>query len=126
MTLKPQRRPQPRRSAPAARGAAPARNGAKPRGRQAKRPGVPLRRRLSKRLPSIRRLLAGLGAAATAAGLVALLSGPWLRVTEVTWAGEQFTSTGEIVKFWGGMATHPNARLRKFSGFSVVRYLRKR
>ena len=96
MKLKPQRRPQPRRSAPAARGAAPARNGAKPRGRQAKRPGVPLRRRLSKRLPSIRRLLAGLGAAATAAGLVALLSGPWLRVTEVTWAGEQFTSTGDL------------------------------
>ncbi len=32
----------------------------------------------------------------------------------------QFGPTGDIVKFWGGMATHPNARLRKFSGFSVV------
>jgi hypothetical protein len=32
----------------------------------------------------------------------------------------QFSPTGDIVKFWGGMANHPNARLRKFSGFSVV------
>ncbi len=32
----------------------------------------------------------------------------------------QFSSNGSIVKFWGGMANHPNARLRKFSGYSVV------
>jgi len=47
-------------------------------------------------MPSIRRLIAGLGAAAAAAGWVALLSGPWLRVTEVTWAGEQFTAQRDL------------------------------
>lgn len=33
---------------------------------------------------------------AAAAGLVALLMGPWLRVTEVTWAGEQFTAQRDL------------------------------
>ncbi|RDC64427.1 carbohydrate-binding protein [Adhaeribacter pallidiroseus] len=32
----------------------------------------------------------------------------------------QLSSTGSVVKFWGGMANHPNARLKKFSGYSVV------
>ncbi|MDO1449755.1 hypothetical protein Q0590_25985 [Rhodocytophaga aerolata] len=32
----------------------------------------------------------------------------------------QLSPTGSIVKYWGGMADHPDARLRKFSGFSVV------
>jgi hypothetical protein len=32
----------------------------------------------------------------------------------------QLGPTGAVVKFWGGMTTHPNARLRKFSGYSVV------
>jgi hypothetical protein len=32
----------------------------------------------------------------------------------------QLSPKGSIVKYWGGMADHPNARLRKFSGFSVV------
>jgi hypothetical protein len=32
----------------------------------------------------------------------------------------QLSPTGAIVKFWGGMANHPNAELRKFSGYSVV------
>ncbi len=32
----------------------------------------------------------------------------------------QLSPTGAIVKFWGGMDVHPNARLRKFSGYSVV------
>lgn len=32
----------------------------------------------------------------------------------------QISPAGNIVKYWGGMADHPNARLRKFSGFSVV------
>jgi hypothetical protein len=32
----------------------------------------------------------------------------------------QLSPTGAIVKFWGGMTNHPNARLRKFSGYSVV------
>jgi hypothetical protein len=51
---------------------------------------------MSGRLPSIRRVLAGLGAVACAAALVALLTGPWLRVTEVTWAGEHFTPTRDL------------------------------
>jgi hypothetical protein len=32
----------------------------------------------------------------------------------------QISSTGAVVKFWGGMAKHPTAQLRKFSGYSVV------
>ncbi|MGH2427539.1 MAG: cell division protein FtsQ/DivIB, partial [Candidatus Limnocylindria bacterium] len=57
----------------------------------AQRPGVPLRQRLARRLPSLRRVLAGLGAVAATAGLVALLQAPWLRVSEVGWAGEHYT-----------------------------------
>ncbi len=57
---------------------------------------MPLRRRLSGRLPSIRRAIAAVGAAAAAAGLVALLNGPWLQVTEVTWAGEHFTAQRDL------------------------------
>ena len=96
MKLKPQPKAKPRRAARTGRGATAARSGARPRGRQARRPGVPLRRRLAGRLPSIRRVLAGLGAAAAAAGLVALLNGPWLQVTEVTWAGEHFTAQRDL------------------------------
>ena len=96
MKLKRQTRPRPTR--PARSGRRAARSGSTPRGRQASRPGIPLRRRIGKRMPSIRRLLAGLGAAAVAAGLVALLSGPWLRVTDVTWAGEQFTAERELAR----------------------------
>ncbi|MDQ3689848.1 MAG: FtsQ-type POTRA domain-containing protein [Chloroflexota bacterium] len=91
MKLKSQTRPDPRRVVRTTRGATAARKGAKPRGRQAKRPGVPLRRRLGRRLPSLQRVLTGLAATAIAAGLAALLGGPWLRVTDVSWAGEQFT-----------------------------------
>jgi len=96
MKLKSQTRPTPRRVARTTRGATPNRNGAKPRGRQATRPGVPLRQRFGGRLPSFRRVLAGLAAAAVAAGLVTLLGGPWLRVTEITWAGEQFTADRDL------------------------------
>ena len=32
----------------------------------------------------------------------------------------QLSPTGAIVKFWGGMVEHPDARLRKFSGYSMV------
>ncbi len=32
----------------------------------------------------------------------------------------QLSPTGAVVKFWGGMVEHPDARLRKFSGYSVV------
>ena len=96
MKLKRQTRPQPRRAPRAGRGARSARTGATRSGRQARRPGVSLRRRVGGRLPSIRRLLAGFGAAAAAAGLVALLGGPWLQVTEVTWGGERFTEQRDL------------------------------
>ena len=96
MKLKPQPKPQPKRAAKRPRRAlrGGSRGGAK--GRGARRPGVPFRQRMAGRLPSIRRDLAGLGAVACTAGLVALLTGPWLRVTEVTWAGEQFTPTRDL------------------------------
>lgn len=96
MKPKPQPRPERRRSPRPARGAAKVRGGSRGRGKQASRPGVPLRRRIGRRLPSIRRLLAGVGAVAVAAVLVTLLNGPWLRVTEVAWAGEQFTSERDL------------------------------
>jgi cell division septal protein FtsQ len=66
------------------------------RRRGARRPGVPLRRRLSGRLPSIRRVLAALGALASAAVLVALLNGPWLRVSGVAWGGEHYTEASDL------------------------------
>lgn len=47
-------------------------------------------------MPSLRRLLAGVGAVAVGAGLVALVSGPWLRVTEVTWAGDAYTRARDL------------------------------
>ncbi len=55
-----------------------------------------MRKRIGRRLPSIRRLIAGFGAAAMAASLVALIGGPWLRVTDVTWAGDRFTAQRDL------------------------------
>jgi hypothetical protein len=95
MKLKAQH-PKPRRSPRTSRPAA-ARMGARPRGRQARRPGVPLRHRLRGRLPSIRRLLAGTAAVAAIAGLVALLNGPFLRVSAVGWTGDAYTTRGRNV-----------------------------
>ena len=94
MRLKPQPRPQ--RRAPKARHGGRGRSAARSRGRGARRPGVPLRQRLAGRLPSLRRIATGLGAVAAAGALVALLSGPWLRVTEVTWGGEHLTAGRDL------------------------------
>lgn len=75
---------------------------ARPRGRsrgpggQAARPGTPLRLRVGSRLPSIRRLLAATGAVALASVTVALLYGPWLRITSVTWSGESYTAAADL------------------------------
>lgn len=93
MKLKPQPKVVRRRAGRTPRAKSGARGG---RGRGARRPGAPFRQRISGRLPSIRRVLAGLGAVASAAVLVALLGGPWLRVTEVAWAGEHFTPTRDL------------------------------
>lgn len=94
MKLKPQ--PKPTRRASTGRRAGATRTSARSKGRGAKRPGVPVRQRLAKRLPSLRRLIAGVGAVAAVAGLVALLNGPWLRVEQVTWDGAQYTDTAEL------------------------------
>jgi hypothetical protein len=59
----------------------------------ARRPGTPLRKRLRRRLPSVRRVLAVLLFAAAAGGLSALVNGPWLRVNAMTHVGERYTST---------------------------------
>ena len=72
--------------------------GARPKGRQARRPGVSVRQRLSGRLPSIRRAIAALGAAAAVAGLVVLLNGPWLRVREVAWDGARYTPEDSLAE----------------------------
>ena len=99
MKLKPQP-PVTRRTPRPARGKA-VRTGARPAGRQAKRPGVPLRQRIGRRLPSIRRVLAGVAAVALGAGLVALLNGPWLTVREVAWAGERWTPPQDLERVLG-------------------------
>lgn len=96
MKLKPQPKPKPMRA-----GRRPARVGARPAPRRgargmARRPGVPLRQRMSGRLPSLQRVLAVLAAGAGTAALVALLNGPWLRVGEVAWAGERYTDSDTI------------------------------
>jgi len=93
MKLKPQPRPPKARRT---RGASRPRAASRGAGRQARRPGVPLRRRVGARLPSIRRLIAAVGAVATAAVLVALLNGPWMRVTGVGWAGERYTAADDL------------------------------
>jgi hypothetical protein len=57
---------------------------------------VPLHQRLSGRLPSIRRLLAAVAAAAAVAGLTALVNGPWLSVRAVSWEGGVYTPAAEV------------------------------
>jgi hypothetical protein len=94
MKLKPQpRAPKSRPKRGASRRPRAASRGA---GRQARRPGIPFRRRVGARLPSIRRLIAGVGAVATAAMLVVLLNGPWMLVTEVGWTGERYTADDDL------------------------------
>lgn len=99
MKMKPQPRPT-RRPATGRSGAS--RAGARSRGRGARRPGVPVRQRLAKRLPSIRRLIAGVGAVAAVAGLVVLLNGPWLRVEQITWDGARYTDTEQLASLLDG------------------------
>jgi len=95
MKLKPQPRSTPKRASKLSR--AGRRAGASTiRGRQARRPGAPMRRRFAGRIPSLRRALAALGAIAALAVLVALLSGPWLRVTGVAWAGQHYTDVDDL------------------------------
>lgn len=66
------------------------------RSRGAQRPGVPVRRRIARRLPTLARAGALLAAIAATAALVALVNGPWLRVTEVAFAGQHYTDPSEL------------------------------
>ena len=68
------------------------------RGRQARRPGPSLLTRVRRRLPRLGRLLAVLLSAASVAALMALVAGPWLRVTAVEWRGERLTAQSEIAE----------------------------
>jgi POTRA domain, FtsQ-type len=95
MKLKRQPKLIPRRRAKGATrrgGGRPSRGG----GRMARRPSVPLRRRLTGRLPSLRRVITAVGAVAMTAALAWLVAGPWLRVTEVTWSGERYTEARDL------------------------------
>jgi hypothetical protein len=47
-------------------------------------------------LPAPGRIAAGLLAGLLAAGLLALVNGPWLRVAQVAWAGDRYTPTSEL------------------------------
>lgn len=95
MKLKPQPRPTRRPLRATGRARRPLR-GVVSRGRGAQRPGVPLHRRIATRLPSLARASAVLGAIAATAALVALLNGPWLRVTEVAFAGQHHTDAADL------------------------------
>ncbi len=64
------------------------------RGPHARKPGVGWRPRL--RIPSAGRALALLLATLTVAAMLAAVNGPWLRVTEITYAGERLTSRDEL------------------------------
>lgn len=94
MKLKPQQRPTRRPPRPARTARRPARGA--PRSRGAQRPGKPLRRRIGARLPSMARAGAVLGAVAATAALVALVNGPWLRVTDIAFAGQQYTEASDL------------------------------
>lgn len=80
----------PRRAATPVRGARPRRGG------QARKPREPLANRVGRFVPSRGRALAGLLAIGLIAGFVALLNGPWLRVTDVEWHGRQVTAERDL------------------------------
>jgi len=74
------------------------RRGAKPRrsATHARRKGPKLRQKVRRALPAPGRLVAGLVTAALVAGLLAMVNGPWLRVSRVAWAGERFTPASQL------------------------------
>ena len=95
MKLKQQQRPTRRPPRPTRTARRPGRSGAG-RSRGAQRPGRPIGRRIGARLPSLARFGAVLGAVAATGALVALLNGPWLRVTDVAFAGQHYTAASEL------------------------------
>jgi hypothetical protein len=76
--------------------------GARPAGRrrggQARKPRPPFWKRLRPRLPTAARAFATLGIAASLAGMIAALNGPWLRVEQVAYAGVQFTPPQQLAE----------------------------
>jgi hypothetical protein len=101
MKLKPQPRAQPSAGRKGSRGAArPARRGGG-RGKMARRPGPSLRSRVTRRMPPLGRLLAAVAGVAAAAGLIALLNGPWLLVTDVAWGGDHYTNDDDVADVLG-------------------------
>jgi cell division septal protein FtsQ len=68
---------------------------------------MPLRKRLRARLPSGGRVLAVLGFAVTVGGLVALINGPWLRVTAVAHDGLRYTPDAELDAILDGQRGTP-------------------
>jgi len=72
--------------------AAPRRRG----GAHARRPRQPLCQRVRRALPAPGRIAAALLTAILAGGLLALINGPWLRVSQVAFAGERYTPTRQL------------------------------
>lgn len=64
----------------------------------ARRPGPSLRSRVARRMPPLGRLLAAVAGVAAGAGLIALVNGPWLRVTDVAWAGDSYTDADDVAE----------------------------
>ncbi|HEV8251857.1 MAG TPA: FtsQ-type POTRA domain-containing protein [Candidatus Limnocylindria bacterium] len=62
----------------------------------AHRPGQPLRRRVRRALPARGRIAATLLTAVLVGGLLALIHGPWLRVSTVAWAGDRYTPATQL------------------------------
>jgi cell division protein FtsQ len=79
------------------------RRGAKPRRStaHARRKGPKLRQTVRRAFPARSRLVAAVVAAALVAGLLALINGPWLRVTRVAWAGERYTPASQLQRVLG-------------------------
>ncbi|MDH4334712.1 MAG: FtsQ-type POTRA domain-containing protein [Chloroflexota bacterium] len=73
----------------------------------ARRPGPPLRHRLRGSLPAVGRILALVAFAGLVVGLVLLVNGPWLRVRETVWAGERYTSDGQIERVLASVTGAP-------------------
>lgn len=94
MKLKPQQRPT-RPPRPPRTVRRPAR-GVSSRSRGAQRPRRPLSRRIGARMPSLARACALLGALAATGALGALLDGPWLRVSDVAFAGHRYTAAEDL------------------------------
>lgn len=62
----------------------------------ARRARPALRQRVRRALPAPGRIAAGLLTAVLIGGLLALLNGPWLRVTRVAWAGQRYTPASQL------------------------------